>query len=249
MNDSSLHVPDNRLIDMALGLAASEESEGALSHMRACGQCEGRFRDVVRESEFLRARHRQAIPALHQAGGVRESTSIAKRARRFRWMARAAAVAAILVLSALGIGRLRTADPLDYWLPVESERDVVRSGDTAADDAVFAGAIDAYRRRDTERVVSLLISRPLTGRYEPLKIMLASALVREGRAPEARNLLVAMRIETLPLPARDRANWILLTALRDLGERAAMKSLLDDLASRPGEFSSTARQLLERGGH
>jgi len=155
------------------------------------------------------------------------------------------AAAAILVLATLGIGRLRTADPLDYWLPVESESAVVRSGDAVADDTAFADAIEAYRRRDTDRVVSLLQSRSLIGRYEPLKIVLASAMIREGRAAEARDLLVAMQIDTLPLPSRDRARWILVTALRDLEEKPAMRTLLDDLASRPGEFSARARRLLD----
>jgi len=246
MNDTAHHVPESSLIDVAMGLIEGRDSAWALSHMKVCGQCEARFRDVVRESEILRARRRPATPPRQQTGTAEESPAESRRGRRFRWMAWGTAAAAILVLAALGIGRLRLLDPLDYWLPVESEREVVRSGDAAADDAVFADAIEAYRRRDTARVVSLLESRQLVGRYEPLKIMLASALVREGRAVEARDLLVAMHIDTLPLPSRDRARWVLLTALGDLGDRSAMKTLLDDLASRPGEFSARARRQLDR---
>lgn len=230
------HISEDRLTDLALKLLDAAESDRALTHLRACADCENRFRDLSHEAELLRLRSHR----------VPRDTAAPPRARRPAvFWAGAAAAAAVLLLVVFALARRQTGDTLDYWLPVDAESVVFRSAGPAGGDPRLSEAIDAYRRRDTSRVVRLLQQRPIPDGYEPLSLVLASALVWERRHAEARGVLDEFEIDTLPLPARDRARWILLTALWRDKDRAGAEMMLRDLASRPGEFSEKARLQLE----
>ena len=232
---ASGHISEDRLTDMALKLLDAAESDRALTHLRACAECENRFRDLSHEAELLRLRpHR-----------TQRDTAVLPRARRPAVFWAGAAAAAVLLLVVFALARRQAGDALDYWLPVDAESVVFRSAGPAGGDARLSEAIDAYRRRDTSRVVRLLQQRPIPDGYEPLSLVLASALVWERRHAEARGVLDELEIDTLPLPARDRASWILLTALWREKDRAGAETMLRDLASRPGEFSERARLQLE----
>lgn len=233
------HVSDDRLIDLAQRLLNPPESDGVLAHVRVCPECETRFREVCREAEILR------LGPLPVAGGETAARPASGR-RRALWAVAAAAVAAVALLLALELrGRRPVADGLDYWLPTEYERILVRSGGQPAGDARFSQAIEAYRLRDTQRVAELLQQSSMPEAHDPLKLVLASALVWERRYEEAKVLLDGLDIYSLPMPWRDRANWILLTALRRKGDSTRAEGILRELASRPGEFRERARRALD----
>jgi hypothetical protein len=75
-------------------------------------------------------------------------------------------------------------------------------------------------------------------------MILASALVWQGRNAEARDLLIRWNVDLLPPPTRDRARWILFTARKRLGEDEAASAIARQLAIRPGEFQERAKRAL-----
>ncbi|MGH9868522.1 MAG: hypothetical protein ACREAA_10215 [Candidatus Polarisedimenticolia bacterium] len=236
------HVSDDRLIDLVLELPEPGEQRRALDHVLACPACEKRFQELCRESELLRGLAGPAgitlqRPSTGRAARASHHPPPAARSRLVAWAG--AAAAGILVVAAM-VFWPRNERRLDYWLPVEQERIVARSGSADAANRAVREAIDAYRRHETSRVVELLQGSAALNEHEPLKLILASALVWERRPDQARALLAELKVETLPLPARDRARWILATALRQSGDDAAARAILADLASRPGELSDRA---------
>jgi hypothetical protein len=58
-------------------------------------------------------------------------------------------------------------------------------------------------------------------------------------------VLEGIGVETMPLPDRDRALWILMTALARSGDREGAQRILQRLASGDGELSDRARSALE----
>jgi pentatricopeptide repeat protein len=78
---------------------------------------------------------------------------------------------------------------------------------------------------------------------DPLKIALASALVKTGKPDEALDLLDRLHVETIPQPDRDRVLWIHVAALQSGGRKREAAIAVRDLASRPGEFQEAARRL------
>ena len=221
------HVPDERLIDLASGLVAEAETPALLSHLEVCPECESRFRRTCREAELARLR------------------APAGRPRRRAPLWSAAAAAAVLLVAALAFVWNRSAapDPAGYWFPLGTDTVGLRTGEVDADRAAFEAATDAYRRRDARRVVELLEGKAIPEAHDPLKIALASAYVKVGQATKARELLEAMEIASIPRPDRDRAQWILLSALQAEGKAEEARAIAADLASRPGEFSEAAARL------
>lgn len=220
------HLPDDRLIDLATGMLPAGAEAEALRHLEACPACELRFRETCRDAELARLR------------GPRR-----RRRVRLPWWASAAA--AVLLLAALAFvwSRPATPDPADYWLPLGTDTVGLRTG--AADpDPVLEAATRAYLRRDAGRMVALLEDKVIPSTHDPLKIALASALVKTGRAADARAMLDGMDIPTIPQPDRDRARWIRCAALLGEGKTAEARGALEDLAARPGEFSDAARRRL-----
>ncbi|MGH9869337.1 MAG: hypothetical protein ACREAA_14390 [Candidatus Polarisedimenticolia bacterium] len=240
------HPTDDLLIDLSLRLLETGGSDSVLDHVRACHGCENRFRELCREQELLRLRPRPTmasgrLTAPMDTGG--EDGTASEGSRLFAWGAGAAFAAVVLLLS-IELMLRQAGDPLDYWLPVEAESVVFRSENLFGAKR-FSEALDAYGRQDARQVVELLEASPLPDEsdYDPLKLVLASALVRERRYAEARALLEKLDIETLPLPARDRARWILLTALWRSGDLAAAEPIRRELASRQNEFTERASRL------
>ena len=166
------------------------------------------------------------------------------RRRRRLWLPPAAAAAAIL-LAALALGwwvRGRGSDPAAYWFPVDREMGTLRTGEPSAEEEVFRRAVAAYRDHDAARVVALLRDRSIPEALDPLKIVLASALVKTGEFARADAVLEDLRIETLPQPDRDRASWIRYAALRGAGRDEEARGIARELASHPGEFAAPARR-------
>ena len=221
----SAHPGDDRLIDLAASLLPPSQASEAFRHLETCADCETRFRSIGREAERARLR----VPV------SRPSTS-----RRF------AAIAASLVLVAVTAGLLarwssrRGAD--DYWFPVDRDAVVLRAGTPEGDGAVFQDAVEAYRRHDPSRTVALLRDREIPESLDPLKIMLASAYTHTGEPAKAEAVLKELRVETLPQPDRDRASWILYTALVGEGKTGDARAIASSLAAQPGEFSERARR-------
>lgn len=229
---TSRHVSDDRLIDLARDLAPPEEREKALEHVGTCAACEERFLAVCREAETLSL---TGVPSL-----------AASRPRRIRTFAAAAAVLLAVVSTGLFLLRNRDREDPDAWLPVEAERVMLRSMPESDDNAPFLAAVEAYASHDARRVVELLGERKIPKQYDFLRLLLASAYVREGRDDRALSVLRALEIETLPQPYRDRARWETYLALHRSGGEAEARTILADLASRPGEMSERARRELSR---
>jgi hypothetical protein len=139
-------------------------------------------------------------------------------------------------------------DLAEYWFPVDRETVVVRAGAPDAGSAIFQDAVEAYRRHDPSRAVALLRDREIPESLDPLKIMLASAYTHTGEFAKAETILEELRIETLPQPDRDRASWILYTALIGNGKTAEARTVAQSLAAHPGEFTGAARRAVARSG-
>jgi len=247
---ADLHLSDDRITDLVLGLLSAAESEESRAHLRHCAPCEDRFLQACRESEVLRLRARPAIGSFGKPPSPEAAGRWHAEPARAGWRGWVAwggfAAAAVLLIGILyGLSVRTPSDDLDYWLPVETAPIVARSGAARAP-SQFTEAIEAYARHDTRRVVALLQGQTIPEEQEPLQLVLASALVRERRAAEARTLLENLEIETLPLPARDRARWILVAALWQEEDHFAADVILRDLAAHPGEFSDRAGRLLSR---
>src|SRR6267142_2399283 len=166
--DVQEHPSGDRLIDLAAHLLEPFERAAILDHLRLCAECERRFLEVWRQSERLE---------LRAASLRRVETDRPGRGgkRRAMW----AAAAAVLLVALIALEFLPTtikSDGLDYWLPIDSERLLLRSARPARpDETRFAEAIDAYERHDVERVVRLLDGRPIPREFEPMTLFLASA--------------------------------------------------------------------------
>jgi hypothetical protein len=227
----TIHPGDDRLIDLAASLLPPPVASETLRHLEACAACEGRFRSIGREAE--RARLRPPAP---------------------RWFSRGlfAAIAASLLLIAVSVAlwtRWTSGhDAAEYWFPVDRETVVLRAGAPDAGSAIFQDAVEAYRRHDPSRAVTLLRDREIPESLDPLKIMLASAYTHTREFAKAEATLEDLRIETLPQPDRDRASWILYTALIGNGKTAEARAVLESLAARPGEFAGPARRAIARLG-
>ncbi len=155
---------------------------------------------------------------------------------------------ALGVSSTFFLGPAAPAGGLDYWLPLESERLLFRSAaiPAPAEEALYRDALDAYARRDVGRVIELLDGRSIPPAYAPLDLVLASALVGDGRLESALGLLERMDDFTLPQPWRDRALWLEFVALWRSGRPERAREILAVLAAAPGEFSGRARSELAR---
>jgi len=227
---ASVHPGEDRLIDLAARLLAPTVEEDTLRHLETCPPCEGRFRALCRNAELARLR--------------------APHAPKRRLPAWTAAVAASLLLVAVAAGWwIRSGqreDPAAYWFPVDSETGTLRTGTPDPEEEVFRRAVAGYRSHDARQVVALLRDRSIPEVLDPLKIMLASALVKTGEFANADEVLTDLRIETLPQPDRDRASWIRYAALRGAGRDVEARGLARELASRPGEFAASARAELAR---
>jgi hypothetical protein len=220
-----VHPSEDRLIDLAARLLAPDVEAETLRHLENCPACESSFRSICRDAEIARLRG-----------------PVARRSPRWRWAAAAAAVILIAVSTTLWIRTTGRSDTTAYWFPVGIETVGLRTGEPAGDEQIYRDAVEAYSRRDPARVVALLGNRPIPEALDPLKIMLASALVKTGEPAKAEALLTELRIETVPQPDRDRASWILFCALTAEDKRAEARTVAETLASRPGEFSEAARK-------
>jgi hypothetical protein len=226
-----VHPGDDRLIDLAAALLPPPVASETLRHLEACAACEERFRSIGREAERARLR---------------------PPARRRVSARRLAAIAASLLLVAVSAGLFlrwnSRQDLAEYWFPVDRETVVVRAGAPDAGSAIFQDAVEAYRRHDPSRAVALLRDREIPESLDPLKIMLASAYTHTGEFAKAETILEELRIETLPQPDRDRASWILYTALIGNGKTAEARTVAESLAAHPGEFTGAARRAVARSG-
>ena len=220
---ATAHPGADRLLDLAAELLPPGDAEVTIRHLESCPPCEDRFREICRDAELAKLQRRPA--------------------RRVPVTKVAAIAASFLLVAALAwwVRAPRPGDAAAYWFPVDGETVRLRAGAPTADEQVYKDAVAAYRAHDPAKVVALLRDREIPEVLDPLKIMLASALVKTGDARRAEDVLTALRVETLPQPDRDRASWILYAALRDGGKTPEARTLADALASGSGEFAKAAR--------
>jgi hypothetical protein len=236
------HLGEDDLVDLLARLNDEACRADRLRHLERCVPCERRLLAAWREAE--RAGVRARIPVRLLSGRGWEEPVPARR-RALPALAAIAVLVAVLATAAL-VRFDRGPGPLDAWLPIESEPTLLRSADPAEDE-VYAEARAAYARHDARRVVELLGSRTIPPAHEPMTLMLASALLLDGRAAEARSRLEAMDVPTLPQPARDRARFTLAAALLREGHVPEARAQLARLSDSP-EFSERARAALARLG-
>jgi hypothetical protein len=219
---AAAHPGADRLLDLAAELLAPGDAEDTIRHLESCPPCEDRFREICRDAELAKLQRRPV--------------------RRLPVTRVAAVAASFLLLAALAwwVRAPRPEDAAAYWFPVDGETVSLRAGAPTADEQIYKDAVAAYRAHDPAKVVALLHDRAIPEVLDPLKIMLASALVKTGDARGAEDLLTTLRVETLPQPDRDRASWILYAALRDGGKKPEARALVETLASRAGEFEKAA---------
>ncbi len=229
--NGTAHLADDRLIDLAAQLLPPALASETIRHLETCAPCEERFRSICRDA---------ALARLHPPAQ--------RRALNRRYVAIAASVLLAAALITVWTRRIDRTDVAAYWFPVDSEMVGLRAAAPSADEAIVREAVEAYRRHDARLVVALLRDRSIPEALDPVKIMLASALVKTGESRKAEELLGELRIETIPQPDRDRASWILVAALEGAGRHGEARAVLEKLAARPGEFSDAARRALDRLG-
>jgi hypothetical protein len=216
------HCTDDRLFDLAHELLPASERHESTAHLARCSACEERFRALVADRERARATPLEPAPRRSRAVAVVSTT-----------LAVAACVAFVLLL-------LPEPDRPQYWMPRETDVSGPRSAPGAA---AHVAAFDAYDAHDADRSVELFEVDPPQERYA--RFVYASALLNAGRAADARRELDALRVASLPEPARRRARWMLYLAHRALGEDGAAEELLATLVDEPGDVGELARA--ERG--
>jgi len=225
------HVGDETLFDLAHRLLEKAQAQAVMEHLRSCPACESRFRETVRERE----RARIAAEAGAPAGGRKAIVG---------WSAAVAAVLAAVSVLALW----RPAPPIAAdWLPAGTAEVFLRDVTPCSDQKDVVRAVEAYRARDAAAVVALLEGKDLPAACDPVKLLLASALVHQGKDASALEVLDLLKVQSLPQPARDRALWTQAAALDHVGRHGEAKDVLHDLAARPGEFQDRAGKLLGTG--
>lgn len=233
-------IDESTLIDLAHGLTPHAEREAILVHLRGCGPCENRFRELVAEREMLRAESRRRIAAGRTAGPSR-------RARTTVWVS--AAAASVLVASLLVSHLSENGRRVEYWIPVEQEATLLRSTGDAHANSIW-GALDAYVNRDAPRAIEALRSLALAPENEPALVLrdlfLASALVNAGSYADADELLGRLEIDTLPTQWRRQARWVRYLALSQLDQEDEARALLEKSVREPGEIGRLARKEIHR---
>jgi hypothetical protein len=234
------HLSEDGLVDLVAGLDDDTTRAARLRHLERCVPCERRLLLAWRDAERSRG---QATPNRLVAGWGWEAP-LPQRRRLVPAVVAAAVVAVVLLSVPLMRGR-RAGASIDAWLPVDSEQTLLRSAEIDGDE-VYAEAVAAYAHRDARRVIALLSGRTIPPSREPMKLLLASALVMDGRAAEARSLIEAMDVPTLPQPARDRARFTLAAALAGEGKPREAEAQLHRLQDSPefAERAAAARRAL-----
>ncbi len=222
------HLPDEALVDVVHGLVPHDERSRWLAHIKACPECERRFLETWRDREI---------------GRLCPPPSVVNQRRAWVFGPLAVAAAVILLLAFLlppGTDPLLTPD----WLALDATESFARGPGSCDHDVPVEEAVAAYRSRDAARVVRLLSGHELQTGCDPLRLVLASALLHAGDAAGALRVLDALDVESLPQPARDRGRWIRALALDRLGRRQETMEALEQLASGSGEFREKASAAL-----
>ena len=237
-------IDESTLIDLAHGLLPPSEQGEALAHIRACPECENRFRVIVADRERSRA---TGAPRAVWPGGVEKRPGL-RHSKGLRWVAAAAVVLTIGVY-ALQRNTVRPA-PIPYWIPVEEEATVLRSS-TGLQGEHVDSALDGYLKRNAATAVRELRAlevSPDNATVASLRdLFLASALVNAGQYAEAIKVLDALSIDTLPTQWRRQARWVHYLALMELGRREEAGLLLEELVDEPGEIGRRAKDAAGRG--
>jgi len=225
-----LHLADEALLEVVHGVATPEEREAGLQHIKACADCEKRFLEAWRDRETGR------LGPPPRAGGRRLTRVVVPLT------AVAAALLAFAVLIPHSTAPLLTPD----WLPPNTTESLARGEGTCADAVPVAEVMAAYRSHDAVRVVELLDGRDLPASCDPLRLVLASALLHADHPADTLRVLDALQVESLPQPARDRGRWMRALALDRVGRRRETIAILEKLAQGPGEFAGKASAALAR---
>ncbi len=227
------HPGDDRLFDLAHGLLPGDEGKACFDHLAACPACEERFRGMARD------RHRALSMEPGTVEPVRSSIL-----GRFHWRRAALALSAAagIVVAVLSLSG-RQSGPTPYWLPIEVNNTLLRSGPAPER---YARALEAYERRNAARVVAILEGEPIPPQDLYMRLVYASALLLEDRTSRAKEELQSLRIDRLPEPSRRRARWLLYTSQRRLAEHEKADALLAELAADSGEIGDLARAEIVR---
>lgn len=220
------HPPDEALVDLVHGSASAEERSSIVEHLRGCRDCEQRFVEAWRDREIARA----TAPASAAIPGSRRARTLV-----------IAAIAATIFLAALLIPVRRPALLAPDWLSFDATDSLAR-GDGPC--ALAPEAVRAYRAHDAARVVLLLGGKDLPAACDPLRLLLASALLHVDEPARALQVLEALDVESIPQPARDRGRWVRALALDRLERRDESLEVLRNLAARPGEFQERASEVV-----
>ena len=129
------HVPDDRIVDLVADLLDPSARASALEHLRDCAACERRFRETSGQRERLDLRR------WRDAGTVADHAPAGRR--RWQLLGAAAVLAVVGLFAGSELFRRGRADGLDYWLPLEGERLMLRSTPAPMEDGRYLAAVDA----------------------------------------------------------------------------------------------------------
>lgn len=231
------HVSEDRMIDIVYGLVEGGERTQLLGHITECTECEARFRVVAGGREQALARPAPRI----RNGRIR----IPGRGGLHKRSLGGVALVAVFALAVILPFALRQAVPHvpePYWLPVEDAQMLLRTQPQDIPEG-YRDGLEAYRTRNVELARELL-DRPygLTGGPETRRLLyLASAHLHADAPHDAVAIIEQMPLEALPAPWRQRAQWMLYSALVATGDHDGAKDVLQELVRDPGEFEAEVR--------
>jgi len=220
--------------DLLAGTLPTDRRDAVVDHLRRCGDCETRFRELAAHRE----RRRGAIPPLP----LRRSPAPPRR-----WFG---VVAAAAVLALLMLWPHDDPDPglAPLALPAHAETMLVRARDDDAMRTRLADGLRAYAHGDYDRAADLLDDLTAEGTEAAVRdVYLGSALALTGRDARALSVLDDETIDAIPDPWGNESRWTLCGVLHRLGHRARADSMLQVLADEPGPVGDRARRYLEAG--
>jgi hypothetical protein len=245
---SAAHASDDLLVDLAFGLADATAANAAMEHLRTCGECEARLREVVADRERGRSALAEGAAAPPARPAPRSGARVPAFARRRDVLVATAALAAGLavVFSLARPPRLRV-EPV--WIAAPGDPTESRSPAPGPAGDEFRRGLAAYRaHRADSAIVLLAAARPADEGLDRLRrIHLASACVFERRPADALDALAGLDLEALPHPWRGEAMWVRACALEQAGRAGDGRAQLERLARENGEAGTRARQALAGG--
>jgi hypothetical protein len=257
----SVHLDEDRCLDLLHGLLEGPEAEAIVAHVAACAACESLLRGRAGERERIRAQSTAYRPTLvvgTNGATPRDSGAPIRKIHASEWRVLVPWAIAASILLIAGRGTLRffgnshgnsAAQIAPAWIAVPHDGVANRDARSDSADALVDRGLAAYETHDFETAVRLLAAAKPDGEMDLVRVVfLASALTWKGDTESvatAERLLASVPIDDLPDPWRSEALWTRCVVLRHQNKGAEASTLLKALSSRTDAIGERARKALD----